>query len=72
REKAQEIKSYLAMKCRGRVPREVRIRVLRDLQSKFSKSATPKKRKSDYSQLSLNAYYDTKEAIDKAKETRAN
>ncbi|CAG8610956.1 10440_t:CDS:2 [Scutellospora calospora] len=70
--RAQEIKSHLAMKCRRRVSREVRIRVLRDLQSKFSKSTTPKKKKSDYSQLFLNAYYDTKEAIDKAKETRAN
>ncbi|CAG8727244.1 3610_t:CDS:2, partial [Scutellospora calospora] len=45
-----------------------------DLQSEpiSSELATSKKRKSVYSQLPVDTYYDIKEAIDKAKETRAN
>ncbi|CAG8495617.1 1787_t:CDS:2 [Racocetra fulgida] len=50
--------------------------VLRDIQNEdeptLSGTSTIKKRKSAYSILSLYAYYDTKEAIDKTKEARAN
>ncbi|CAG8801721.1 6077_t:CDS:2, partial [Cetraspora pellucida] len=48
RERAQKMKSHLAIKYKERVPREVRVK------------------------LCLDTYYDTKEVIDKAKETRAN
>ncbi|CAG8814818.1 5472_t:CDS:2, partial [Cetraspora pellucida] len=40
RGRAQEIKSYLAMKCKGRVPREVRVKVLQDLQN-YTKILNP-------------------------------
>ncbi|CAG8782998.1 46228_t:CDS:2, partial [Gigaspora margarita] len=48
--------------------------LLRDIQSKpiSPKLIASKKRKLEYSQLSINAYFDAKEAIDKAKEKRAN
>ncbi|CAG8749340.1 1573_t:CDS:2, partial [Racocetra persica] len=76
RGRAQEMKSHLAMKCKGRIPQETRIKVLRDIQNEdrptLSRTSTVKKRKSTYSILSLDAYYDTKEAIDKTKEARAN
>ncbi|CAG8800515.1 569_t:CDS:2, partial [Racocetra persica] len=79
-ERAQEIKTHLAMKYKGRIPREIRIKVLRDIQSidepilsESSRSSTAlKKRKLDYYLLFLNAYYDTIEAINKVKEARAN
>ncbi|CAG8829676.1 6119_t:CDS:2, partial [Cetraspora pellucida] len=77
RERAQDMQSHLAMKCKENVPREIRIKVLRDLQSEDdpmpsgSKPTTLKKRKSN-PLLSLDAYYDTVEAIDKSKEARAN
>ncbi|CAG8837328.1 32716_t:CDS:1, partial [Racocetra persica] len=45
--------------------------VLRDIQNEDG-STSKKKRKSDYPILTMDAYYDAKEAIDKAKETRAN
>ncbi|CAG8649418.1 2703_t:CDS:2 [Dentiscutata heterogama] len=35
RGRAQDMKAHLGMKCKGKVPREIRLRVLRDLQSDF-------------------------------------
>ncbi|CAG8851804.1 13887_t:CDS:1, partial [Racocetra persica] len=76
RGRAQDMKSHLALKCKGKVPKEVRLKILRDIQSKDehvqSGTSILKKRKSNNSILPLDAYYDPKEAIDKAKETRAN
>ncbi|KAF0479574.1 zinc finger bed domain-containing protein 1-like [Gigaspora margarita] len=75
RGRAQDMQSHLAMKCKGNIPREIRIKVLRYMQSEDnpmpSGSTTLKKRKSN-PLLSLDAYYDTIEAIDKSKEARAN
>ncbi|CAG8694232.1 23362_t:CDS:2 [Dentiscutata erythropus] len=48
RGRAHEMKSHLALKCKGNVPREIRLK------------------------LFVDAYYDVKEAINKAKEKRAN
>ncbi|CAG8822328.1 32965_t:CDS:2, partial [Racocetra persica] len=69
--RAHEMKAHLALKCKGRVPKNIRIKVLRDIQNEDG-STSKKKKKSDYPILTMDAYYDTKEAIDKAKETRAN
>ncbi|CAG8658685.1 4135_t:CDS:1, partial [Dentiscutata heterogama] len=69
--RAQEIQSHLAIKCKKNIPREIRIQVLRDIQSEdnpilseLSKSIILKKRKSDYLLLSLDTYYDKIEAIE--------
>ncbi|CAG8839447.1 26290_t:CDS:2 [Gigaspora margarita] len=78
--RAHDMKTHFALKCKEKVPREIRIKILRDLQSidesapsGSSKSTILKKQKLDYpSSLSLDAYYNTIEAIDKAKEARAN
>ncbi|CAG8672883.1 16350_t:CDS:2, partial [Dentiscutata erythropus] len=74
--RAHDMETHLAIKCKGKVPREIRIKVLRDLQSVdesgSSKSTALKKRKSYPSSLSMDTYYNTIEAIDKAKEARAN
>ncbi|CAG8440876.1 12490_t:CDS:2 [Dentiscutata heterogama] len=74
RGRAYYMKSHLAIKCKRKIPREIQFKVLQELQSEhvLSELATSKKRKSVYSQLPVDAYYDAKEAIDKAKETRAN
>src|SRR6185437_10500332 len=74
RGRAYEMKSHLAIKCKGKVPKEIRMKVLRDLQSEpiSPESTTSKKRKLEYSQLSVDAYFNAKEAIDQAKEKRAN
>ncbi|CAG8664331.1 9144_t:CDS:2 [Dentiscutata erythropus] len=74
RGRAYDMKSHLAIKCKGKIPREIWFKVLQELQSEhvLSELTTSKKRKSVYFQLPVDAYYDTKEAIDKAKETRAN
>ncbi|CAG8480826.1 25627_t:CDS:2 [Dentiscutata erythropus] len=76
RGRAQDMKSHLALKCKGKVPKEVRLKILQDIQSKDehvqSGTSTLKKRKSNNSILPLDAYYNPKEAIDEAKETRAN
>ncbi|KAF0437093.1 zinc finger bed domain-containing protein 1-like [Gigaspora margarita] len=50
RGRAYEMKSHLAIKCKGKVPKEIQIKVLKILQSE-SESTTPKKRK--YPQLSV-------------------
>ncbi|KAF0481605.1 zinc finger bed domain-containing protein 1-like [Gigaspora margarita] len=53
-----------------KVPKEIRMKVLRDIQSESisPESTASKKRKLEYSQLSVDAYFDVKEAINKAKE----
>ncbi|CAG8794888.1 31792_t:CDS:2, partial [Racocetra persica] len=69
--RAHEMKAHLTLKCKRRVPKDIRIKVLRDIQNEDG-STSKKKRKSDYPILTMDVYYNTKEAIDKAKETRAN
>ncbi|CAG8721651.1 19623_t:CDS:2, partial [Dentiscutata erythropus] len=73
--KAQDIKTYLVLKCKERMPQEVQIKLLWDIQSEDRNMQSGTfifKKRSNNSILLLDAYYNLKEAIDKAKEARAN
>ncbi|CAG8583884.1 16308_t:CDS:2, partial [Racocetra fulgida] len=67
-----DMKAHIALKCKGKVPKVIRVKALWDIQNEDglmqSGTSTSKKKKSGYSMLTMDAYYNTKEAIDKTKE----
>ncbi|CAG8668322.1 1087_t:CDS:2 [Cetraspora pellucida] len=74
--RAHKIKIHLAIKCKEKVSNEIQMKILWKIQSEneqmLTKTPILKKRKSNSSMLPLDFYYNTKEAIDKNKEIRAN
>ena len=54
------MKSHLAMKCRGRVPKDIKLYYLREIDNERESSSTTssKKRKISDNQTSLKSFYD--------------
>ena len=75
RGRANEMKSHLAMKCKGHVPKDVRLNYLRELDNEreFSETSSPsnKKRKISNNQTTLDSFYDN-DKIDEARSNRAD
>jgi hypothetical protein len=76
RGKANEMKSHLAMKCKGHIPKDIRLNFLREIDneqesSEVSSSTSSKKRKISNNQPTLDNYYDNSK-IDEVKSNRAD
>ena len=78
RRRANEMKSHLAMKCRGRVPKDIKLYYLREIDNERESleiSSSSKKRKisnpNQTIQTSLNKFYDN-DKIEEAKSNRAD
>ncbi|CAB5360220.1 unnamed protein product [Rhizophagus irregularis] len=73
--RANEIKSHLAMKCKGHVPKDIRLNFLREIDNERETSETSstssKKRKITNNQKTLENYYDI-DKIDEVKSNRAD
>ncbi|CAB4478679.1 unnamed protein product [Rhizophagus irregularis] len=75
RGRANEMKSHLAMKCKGHVPKDIRLNFVREIDNERETSETSstssKKRKITNNQKTLENYYDI-DKIDKVKSNRAD
>ncbi|POG58457.1 hypothetical protein GLOIN_2v1821413 [Rhizophagus irregularis DAOM 181602=DAOM 197198] len=76
RGRANEMKSHLAMKCKGRVPKDIRLNFLREIDNERESSETSsisssKKRKISNNQTTLENFYDD-DKIDEVKSNRAD
>jgi hypothetical protein len=76
RGRANEMKSHLAMKCKGHVPKDIRLNFLREIDNEresleASSSTSSKKRKIPGNQKSLDDFYNN-DKIEEAKSNRAD
>ena len=78
RGRANEMKSHLAIKCKGHVPKDIRLNFLREIDNEYESSEIPstssKKRKITSNQSTLENYYnnDNNDTIDEVKSNRAD